>query len=41
VKDKKIANLSKQDITIVEYKKQLMKNSAEQIERAKLTAKKN
>ncbi|KAE8208907.1 hypothetical protein CF319_g3165 [Tilletia indica] len=40
VKDKKISNLSKQDITIVEYKKQLMKNSAEQIERAKLTAKK-
>ncbi|KAK0519150.1 ABC transporter ATP-binding protein arb1 [Tilletia horrida] len=40
VKNKDITNLSKQDISIVEYKKQLMKASAEQIEKAKLTAKK-
>lgn len=39
VKDKKIVNLSKQDIGIADYKKILMKNSAEAIERAKLTAK--
>ncbi|KAK0549118.1 ABC transporter ATP-binding protein arb1 [Tilletia horrida] len=41
VKNKDIQNLSKQDITIVEYKKMLMKNSADQIEKAKLAAKKN
>lgn len=39
VKDKKIVNLSKQDIGIADYKKILMKNSSEAIERAKLTAK--
>lgn len=39
VKDKKIVNLTKQDIGIADYKKILMKNSAEAIERAKLTAK--
>lgn len=39
VKDKKIVNLSKEDIGIADYKKLLMKNSAQAIERAKLTAK--
>lgn len=39
VKDRKIVNLSKMDIGIADYKKLLMKNSAEAIERAKLTAK--
>lgn len=39
VKDKKIVNLSKEDIGIAEYKKMLMTNSAAAIERAKLTAK--
>lgn len=39
VKDRKIVNLTKQDISIQDYKKLLMKNSAEAIERAKLTAK--
>ena len=39
VKDKKIVNLSKQDIAIQDYKNMLMKNSAESIERAKLVAK--
>ncbi|WFD26278.1 ABC transporter ATP-binding protein arb1 [Malassezia nana] len=39
VKDRKIVNLTKQDISIQDYKKILMKNSADAIERAKLTAK--
>lgn len=39
VKDHKIVNLTKEDIGIADYKKILMKNSAEAIERAKLTAK--
>ena len=39
VKDRKIVNLSKQDIGIADYKKILMQNSADAIERAKLTAK--
>lgn len=39
VKDKQIVNLSKQDIAIQDYKNMLMKNSAEQIEKAKLVAK--
>ncbi len=39
VKDRKIVNLSKQDVSIQDYKKKLMKNSAEAIERAKLFAK--
>jgi ATP-binding cassette subfamily F protein 2 len=39
VKDKKIVNLSKEDIGIADYKNMLMKNSAAAIERAKLTAK--
>ncbi|CCU99667.1 unnamed protein product [Malassezia sympodialis ATCC 42132] len=41
VKDRKIVNLTKQDISIQDYKKILMKNSADAIERAKLTAKSN
>ncbi|UZJ51684.1 hypothetical protein CBS101457_001004 [Exobasidium rhododendri] len=41
VKDRKIVNLSKEDIGIADYKKMLMKNSAAAIERAKLTAKGN
>ncbi|PWN94194.1 putative iron inhibited ABC transporter 2 [Acaromyces ingoldii] len=39
VKDKKIVNLTKQDVDIAAYKKILMNNSAAAIERAKLTAK--
>lgn len=39
VKNKKIVNLTKEDIGIADYKKILMKNSSEAIERAKLTAK--
>ncbi|WFD32275.1 ABC transporter ATP-binding protein arb1 [Malassezia sp. CBS 17886] len=39
VKDHKIVNLSKQEIGIADYKKILMKNSADAIERAKMTAK--
>lgn len=39
VKDRKIVNLSKQDIGIANYKKILMKNSADAIERAKISAK--
>ncbi len=39
VKDRKIVNLSTQDVSIQDYKKQLAKNSAEAIERAKLFAK--
>lgn len=39
VKDKKIVNLSKEDIGIADYKKMLMQNSSAAIERAKLTAK--
>ena len=39
VKDRKIVNLSKQDIGIADYKKILMQNSAQAIERAKVTAK--
>ena len=35
VKDRKIVNLTKQGIDIVNYKKQLMKNSAAAIEKAK------
>lgn len=41
VKDRKILNLSKIDIDIAAYKKILMNNSANAIERAKLTAKTN
>lgn len=41
VKDGKILNLSKIDIDIGAYKKILMNNSAEAMERAKLTAKTN
>ncbi|WFD01436.1 ABC transporter ATP-binding protein arb1 [Malassezia obtusa] len=39
VKDRKIVNLSKQDIGIADYKKILMNQSAQAIERAKVTAK--
>lgn len=39
VKDRQIVNLTRQDISIQDYKKILMKNSADAIERAKLTAK--
>ena len=39
VKDRKIVNLTKQEISIQDYKKILMNNSAEAMERAKLTAK--
>ena len=39
VKDRKIVNLTKQDISIQDYKKILMNTSAEAMERAKLTAK--
>ncbi|PWZ03344.1 P-loop containing nucleoside triphosphate hydrolase protein [Testicularia cyperi] len=39
VKDRKIVNLSKQDMSIVDYKKQLAKNSSEAIERASKLAK--
>ncbi|WFC94956.1 ABC transporter ATP-binding protein arb1 [Malassezia brasiliensis] len=39
VKDRKIVNLTKQDIGIADYKKILMQNSAAAIERAKVTAK--
>jgi len=39
VKDKKIRNLSKEDITIVDYKKNLIKNSFDAIEKAKLFSK--
>lgn len=39
VKDKKIINLTKQDIDITMYKRQLAKNSASQIEKAKLISK--
>ena len=39
VKDRKIVNLSKMDVSIQDYKKKLAKNSAEAIERAKLFAK--
>ena len=39
VKDRKIVNLTKQDISIQDYKKILMNNSAEAMERAKLTDK--
>ncbi|WFC98942.1 ABC transporter ATP-binding protein arb1 [Malassezia yamatoensis] len=39
VKDRKIVNLSKQDIGIADYKKILMQSSAQAIERAKVTAK--
>ncbi|GAA5875295.1 hypothetical protein JCM1840_001921 [Sporobolomyces johnsonii] len=41
VKDKKIEDLSKSDITIVQYKAMLSKNSHAQIERAKLVSKQN
>ncbi|EST06085.1 ABC transporter-like protein [Kalmanozyma brasiliensis GHG001] len=39
VKDRKIVNLSTQDVSIQDYKKKLVKASAEAIERAKLFAK--
>merc|ERR1712093_57924 len=39
VKDKKVVDLSKQDITIVQYKQILAKNSQAQIEKAKLVSK--
>ncbi|KDN38799.1 putative iron inhibited ABC transporter 2 [Tilletiaria anomala UBC 951] len=39
VKDKKIENLTKMDISITDYKKILMKGSADSIEKAKLVAK--
>ncbi|KAJ1019452.1 hypothetical protein NDA16_004569 [Ustilago loliicola] len=39
VKDRKIVNLSKQEVSIQDYKKKLVKASAEAIERAKLFAK--
>ncbi|GAA5845510.1 hypothetical protein JCM3766R1_001547 [Sporobolomyces carnicolor] len=41
VKDKKITDLSKSDITITQYKAILAKNSMQQIERAKLVSKQN
>ena len=39
VKDRKIVNLTKQDISIQDYQKILMKQSADAIERAKIPAK--
>jgi ATP-binding cassette subfamily F protein 2 len=39
VKDRKVMNLTKQDMTIVDYKKQLAKRSQAQIEKAKLISK--
>ncbi|RXK39065.1 ATP-binding cassette, subfamily F, member 2 [Tremella mesenterica] len=39
VKDKKVINLTKQDITIVDYKKALAKRSQAQIEKARLISK--
>ncbi|WVQ84186.1 hypothetical protein IAT38_006337 [Cryptococcus sp. DSM 104549] len=39
VKDKKVINLTKQDISIVDYKKALAKRSQAQIEKAKLISK--
>lgn len=39
VKDKEVINLTKQDITIVDYKKQLAKRSQSQIEKAQLMSK--
>ena len=39
VKDKTVTNLTKQDITIVDYKKQLAKRSQAQIEKARLISK--
>jgi len=41
VKNKKIVNLTKQDIDIKSYKAMLAKNSAAQIEKAKLVSKAN
>lgn len=39
VKDKKVINLTKQDVSIVDYKRQLAKRSQAQIEKAKLISK--
>ncbi|THH31095.1 hypothetical protein EUX98_g3092 [Antrodiella citrinella] len=39
VKDRKIKNLTKEDMTIVDYKKQLVKNSYAALEKAKLFSK--
>lgn len=39
VKDRKIEDLSKSEITIVQYKAMLAKNSQQQIERARLVSK--
>jgi ATP-binding cassette subfamily F protein 2 len=39
VKNKKIRNLTKEDITIVDYKKLLVKDSQKAIEKAKLFSK--
>ncbi|KAG0656870.1 hypothetical protein C6P46_006891, partial [Rhodotorula mucilaginosa] len=39
VKDRKIEDLSKSEITIVQYKAMLAKNSQMQIERARLVSK--
>jgi ATP-binding cassette subfamily F protein 2 len=39
VKNKKVINLTKQDISIVDYKKQLAKRSQAQIEKARLISK--
>ncbi|GHJ90206.1 hypothetical protein NliqN6_6608 [Naganishia liquefaciens] len=39
VKDKKVINLTKEDITIVDYKKALAKRSQQQIEKAQLLSK--
>jgi len=41
VKDKKIRNLTKEDISIVDYKKMLMKDSQSALEKAKLSSKGN
>ena len=39
VKDRKIKNLTKEDISIVDYKKMLVKNSQAALEKAKLFSK--
>jgi len=39
VKDRKVINLTKENISIVDYKKSLAKRSQAQIEKAKLIAK--
>ena len=39
VKDRKIKNLTKEDLTIVDYKKMLVKNSQAALEKAKLFSK--